>query len=253
MGLYHLAVVPLVLRRMHRLLLVSVLARSFLAVLKQCAGLYVYDFMCAEEYNCLFATNGGFFGGRPIGCVGNYVVNGTVLQLQNNPATNVAFLRNGSAAFGYASDADLRSLANESLQLVSGKGWLVRRGVINWNNSQDLEHPSVFATEFAPRTALAQLRNGSMLLVVINGIELADVGVNLQEFSELLLGWGAWQAVNLDGGGSSDAVVNGRVVSKPTCSDTPHICERPIVSIACIMQTAAGASRRLRTGVGART
>ena len=41
---------------------------------------------------------------------------------------------------------------------------------------------------------------------------------------------------NLDGGGSSVSVVNGTVVSFPTCHDIPLRCERPVTSITCIHQ-----------------
>lgn len=40
---------------------------------------------------------------------------------------------------------------------------------------------------------------------------------------------------NLDGGGSSVSVYNGKVISKPTCYDIHFICERSVSSIACMM------------------
>lgn len=39
---------------------------------------------------------------------------------------------------------------------------------------------------------------------------------------------------NLDGGGSSVSVENGKVISRPTCGDDSFICEREVSSIACI-------------------
>ncbi len=39
---------------------------------------------------------------------------------------------------------------------------------------------------------------------------------------------------NLDGGGSSTSVYRGKVINRPTCKDTPTICERPVSSITCI-------------------
>ena len=220
----------------------SVTASAYCNILITTASMphsHIHDH--TEHLGCVFATNGGYFGGQPVNCVGNYVANGTVLQLQNAPATNAAFLKNGSMIFGYADTHALQGLASSSSQLVSGKGWLVRRGAVHWNASQDLRHPSPFAEEFVPRTALGVLKNGSMLLLVVSGIELAHVGVSLQELSEMLVQMGAWQAVNLDGGGSSDAVFKGAVVSAPTCSDTSHVCERPIVSIMCVGEHKAAA------------
>ena len=42
---------------------------------------------------------------------------------------------------------------------------------------------------------------------------------------------------NLDGGGSSVSVYRGQVVSRPTCTDTAIICERPVTSITCLTPT----------------
>ena len=41
---------------------------------------------------------------------------------------------------------------------------------------------------------------------------------------------------NLDGGGSSVSVYNGQVISRPTCKDTPFVCERAVTSITCVNQ-----------------
>ena len=43
-------------------------------------------------------------------------------------------------------------------------------------------------------------------------------------------------AQNLDGGGSSVSVYNGEVISRPTCMDTPFVCERAVTSITCVSQ-----------------
>jgi exopolysaccharide biosynthesis protein len=46
---------------------------------------------------------------------------------------------------------------------------------------------------------------------------------------------GAYHAINVDGGGSSDAVLRGQIWSRPTCQDTPTpICERNVTSVTCI-------------------
>ena len=45
---------------------------------------------------------------------------------------------------------------------------------------------------------------------------------------------GAVNAVNLDGGGSSITVVNGTVISRPTCDDNRHVCQRAVTTTLCI-------------------
>lgn len=52
---------------------------------------------------------------------------------------------------------------------------------------------------------------------------------------QVLIDAGVRHAINIDGGGSSDAVLNGKVWSRPTCQDTPEpVCERAVTSITCI-------------------
>ena len=70
---------------------------------------------------------------------------------------------------------------------------------------------------------------------MVDGVEDLKTGLDLWEFTEILLEQGAMQAVNLDGGGSTDAVLNEKVWSQPNCDDLPgSLCERPVTTIACI-------------------
>lgn len=80
------------------------------------------------------------------------------------------------------------------------------------------------------------MKNGSIVLTVVNGVEADLEGLDLWEFAEVLIDEvGVWHAINLDGGGSSDAVLNGQVWNRPTCEDTEFpVCERPVTSITCI-------------------
>ena len=43
--------------------------------------------------------------------------------------------------------------------------------------------------------------------------------VALNEFADFMLSLGAYQALNLDGGGSTTMVINGKVVNSPSDSD----------------------------------
>ncbi len=82
-----------------------------------------------------------------------------------------------------------------------------------------------------PRTAIARLRGGSILLLVADGRQAASIGLTTAELARILLSLGAEEAMNLDGGGSSTMVVRGRVVNSP--SDRK---ERP-VSDALVLRT----------------
>lgn len=63
-----------------------------------------------------------------------------------------------------------------------------------------------------PRTAIAQRQDGIVLFVVIEGRRASSVGISLEGLTELLQKYKAYNAANLDGGGSSSlyAVVDGK-------------------------------------------
>ncbi len=84
-----------------------------------------------------------------------------------------------------------------------------------------------------PRTAIARTGRGTILLFVVDGRQPSSVGMTTAELAQTLLSLGAVEAMNLDGGGSSAMVIDGRVVNSP--SDKR---ERP-VSDALILRPAA--------------
>ena len=55
-----------------------------------------------------------------------------------------------------------------------------------------------------------------MLLAVVDGRQESSIGCTLEEFAELLVKFGAQQAVNFDGGGSSEMVVGGEILNSPS-------------------------------------
>ncbi len=71
------------------------------------------------------------------------------------------------------------------------------------------------------------------ILLEIDGEEDIKAGPDLFETAELLVSLQVESAINIDGGGSSVSVKEGKVISQPTCNDTPIICERVVASIAC--------------------
>ena len=65
----------------------------------------------------------------------------------------------------------------------------------------------------AARVAIAQRKDGIVLFLVTEGVHTK--GPNLKEVTELLAKYGAYNAANLDGGTSSQLVINGELVNKP--------------------------------------
>jgi len=95
--------------------------------------------------------------------------------------------------------------------MVGGGPRLVRRGKVN-----------VTAEKFAhaalrhPRTAFALTRRRTFLFVTADGRQPSSAGMTLRELAAELIGMGAVEAMNLDGGGSTTMVVRGAVRNSPS-------------------------------------
>lgn len=214
---------------------------SFYPSVKEgCKALVQPHISSSSTYDCEYATNGAFFTWdytQPSLCLGNLISDGVVWQLPTDGSgtnrANMGITQDGKIFFGFP-DAELFQKEKFS-QLITGWGWLVRKGVSYVNASQDLTYsPGGFTLEKAPRTAVGFYKNGTMVLLEIDGEEDINYGPDLFETAELLVGLGVESALNIDGGGSSVSVKNGKVISAPTCNDTPEICERAVANIACV-------------------
>ena len=95
-----------------------------------------------------------------------------------------------------------------------------------------------------PRTAVGTTADGRLLLVVVEGRQPGySRGMTMRELAELLRRLGARSAMNLDGGGSSEMVVNGVVATRPSDGR-----ERPVANGLVVLP---GADRGVRTGASA--
>ena len=69
----------------------------------------------------------------------------------------------------------------------------------------------------APRTVIAQRRDGIVLFLIIEGrLPGYSIGANMTDVIEILLRYGAYNAANLDGGASSTMAVAGKLYNKPS-------------------------------------
>jgi hypothetical protein len=82
-----------------------------------------------------------------------------------------------------------------------------------------------FSTDRHPRTAVGSLADGRILFATVDGRRPPiSVGMTLPELARLMIEFGAVDAINLDGGGSTTMVVEGKIVNTP--SDATG--ERPV-------------------------
>ena len=70
--------------------------------------------------------------------------------------------------------------------------------------------------EQQPRTAIGQAKDGTVIMLVIDGRQMHSFGVSIERCGEIMEKYGAYQASMLDGGSSSVMVYKGREITSPT-------------------------------------
>ena len=97
-----------------------------------------------------------------------------------------------------------------------------------WNGTRFAEPATesisaVFYLARHPRTAVGAKKDGTILLVTVDGRRPDDsVGMTIPELTDLMLELGCTSAVNLDGGGSTTMVVRDQIVNHPSSSSGPR-------------------------------
>ena len=72
----------------------------------------------------------------------------------------------------------------------------------------------------APRSAIGQRQDGIVLFVVINGRSATSLGADMIDLCDIMENYGAYNAANLDGGSSSELVINQKIVNTPVAGGT---------------------------------
>jgi len=186
----------------------------------------------AKDNNAIAAINGGGFtdevagskwtgtGANPAGIImtgGKTVYNG--IKNENEKRQVVALTGSGRLLVGLHSIKEMKELGTtEAVSfgpalIVNGKK-TITTGDGGWG--------------IAPRTAIAQRKDGAIILLVIDGRQVNSLGATLREVQDLLFDeYGAYNATNLDGGSSSTLFYNDEVINRPSDS----LGERSVPSI----------------------
>ena len=112
--------------------------------------------------------------------------------------------------------------ADESRLVVGAGPLLLENGQINVRIREEAIAPDI-AFGRAPRTGAGVTADGTVLLMVVDGRSQHSAGMTLKEFAQYLKRFGAVSAVNFDGGGSSEMVLDGRIMNRPSDGS-----ERPV-------------------------
>ncbi|KAJ4456521.1 putative Trehalose-phosphatase TPS2 [Paratrimastix pyriformis] len=204
----------------------------------------------AQARGCFIAGNAGFFDTHTGACLGHVVSEGHLVQLDAQMHPSLALSRTTQRwAVGYMNEVDIVPQGQNLVydEVVNGIGWLVREGQPYLNTSQSAEKISqAFVNLFAPRMAAGHDINGQFLMLEVDGLESANLGAKLTVMTELALEYGLYNAINLDGGGSTTVYMEGAVRNR--CCDkcaagheAEHCpagwdgaCQRAVTTILCI-------------------
>jgi len=183
----------------------------------------------AKEANAICAINAGGFtsgnSGKTFSPEGLIIHDGKVIfnDLKDNARRDmVAFTDKGILLVGSYSLNELNKLnATEAVSfgpalVVNGKP-TITEGDGGWG--------------IAPRTAIGQKKDGTIIMLTIDGRSVKSLGATLLDVQNILLEHGAINASNLDGGSSSTMYYNGKVINVPSDKNG----ERKVVSTFMVL------------------
>ena len=107
---------------------------------------------------------------------------------------------------------------------IGGGPMLLRNGKIV-DDATEEGFREGFATTKNPRTAIGRTESGDMWFVVIEGRQESGSGATIEEEAKLMRRLGCIDAINLDGGGSTELALRGLIINKPSDGS-----ERPIAN-----------------------
>lgn len=112
----------------------------------------------------------------------------------------------------FSDDANFNEIPN----VVGAGPRLVMDGKV-YVTANEEKFPADIRVGRAPRSAVGVTSYGDYILAVVDGRQAHSKGCTLQEWAEILLNeFGAFNAINLDGGGSTELIVKDKLVNKPS-------------------------------------
>ena len=101
--------------------------------------------------------------------------------------------------------------------IVSGGPVLVQGGNVLVTNNEEWKFAGKAIDDRHPRTAMGYTADGKLIILVIEGrFPGRAEGATLTQTAEMLISLGCVEALNLDGGGSSCMLVNGKETIRPS-------------------------------------
>jgi exopolysaccharide biosynthesis protein len=176
---------------------------------------------------------------------------GSAIGISKKRKADVAWLYTDSSdATPYASqsvidavkDSIAKHTAKEMLQMGAFKKWemdaavgggpiLVQNGNISISNNEELKFGGKAINDKHPRTAMGYTNDGKLIMLAIEGrFPNKAEGATLTQVAQMLKEIGCVEGLNLDGGGSSCLLVNGKQTITPSDKEQ----QRPVPAVFMI-------------------
>lgn len=176
----------------------------------------------ASNHNAVLAINGDYYGARQSGYV---LRNGQSYRNSSGSREALAILKNGDFQFVTEGEVSLDNLLqNGALQVFSFGPTLLKNGSIAVSENEEVG----MAMASNPRTAIGRLGKNHYVFVVSDGRTEESAGLSLYQLASFMKTLGVSDAYNLDGGGSSTMIFQGKIINNPTTNG--HSIEERAVS-----------------------
>ena len=182
----------------------------------------------AEDAGAILAINGDYYGAIEKG----YVIRNGVLYRSTSSSgqEDLVIYKDGSFDIITEKSVSAQSLLDAGAQQVLSFGPAL---IIDCKVSVTEDEEVGKAMSSNPRTAIGIIDDLHYVLVVSDGRTGASEGLSLRELAEFMQSLDVDIAYNLDGGGSSTMVFNGKVINNPT-TNGKSIKERSVSDIVYI-------------------
>ncbi len=113
---------------------------------------------------------------------------------------------------------------------IGGGPVLLQEGNIRITNEEELMFAGKAINDKHPRTSMGYTKDGKLIILMVEGRSESAHGATLGREAQIFRDLGCWEALNLDGGGSSCLLINGKETIKPSDAGV----ERPVPAVFII-------------------
>ena len=112
---------------------------------------------------------------------------------------------------------------------VGGGPTLVKNGAVHITYTEEVMFGSGVSLDTAdPRTAVGYTKDKHVIIMAVDGRQTSTVGISLTELAQVFVNLGCVEAMNLDGGGSTQMAIGNKIIDTPSES-------RAVVSMLAVV------------------